>query len=77
MRVNICGEQPLWNKNVDELIRLFQSAQDAGIWTRQEAERHEARLEALRMKLNDDFNAIVALPERVALLGFSERSYRP
>jgi hypothetical protein len=76
MRVDISAELDQWNKNVDEMIRLFQSAQDAGVWTRQEAERHEARLEALRMELNDDFNALVALWERVALLGFSERSHR-
>jgi hypothetical protein len=74
MRVAICGELDQWNKNVDEMIRLFQSTQNAGVWTRQEAERHEARLEALRVELNDDFNALVALRERVALLGFSERS---
>ena len=68
MRVVICGELDQWNKNVDEMILLFQSAQDAGIWTRQEVERHEARLEALRMKLNDEFNALVALRERIAYL---------
>ena len=59
------------------MIRLFQSAQDAGVWTRQEAECHGAWLEALRAKLNDDFNALAALRERVALLDFSGRSHRP
>jgi hypothetical protein len=77
MKVDIRGELDQWNENVDEMIRLFQSAQNAGVWTRHEAERHEARLEALRVELNDDFNALVALRERVALLGFGERNHRP
>jgi hypothetical protein len=61
MRVAICSELDQWNENVDEMIRLFQSAQDAGVWSRQEAERHGARLEALRVELNDDFNALFRL----------------
>jgi hypothetical protein len=77
MRVDICGELALWNKNVDEMIHLIQRAQDAGIWTQQEAERHKARLQVLRTELNADFNELVALRERAAGRRLSERNEHP
>ena len=48
IKADLRTELDLRNKNVDEIISLFQGAQDAGIWTQQEAKRHEARFEALR-----------------------------
>ena len=74
MRVDICDDLALWNKNVDEIIHLFQRAQEAGIWTQQEAAGHEARLEVLRAQLNADLNELVALREGVAARQLSERN---
>jgi hypothetical protein len=53
------------NRNVDEMIRLLQCATDAGIWTPEEAMRHEARLESLRAELTADFRELLTLCERV------------
>lgn len=69
MKGDLRTEIELWNKNVDELIRLFQRAQDAGIWTRQETAHNEARLELLRTQLNADFRELIALRKCVELLG--------
>jgi hypothetical protein len=55
MKADLRAELVLVNRNVDEMIRLLQCATDAGIWTRPEATRHEARLALLRAKLNTDF----------------------
>jgi len=55
MKADLRAELGLLNRNVVEMIRLFECATDAGIWTRQEVARHEARLELLRAKLNADF----------------------
>jgi tRNA U34 5-carboxymethylaminomethyl modifying enzyme MnmG/GidA len=48
MKADLRAELDLLNRNVNEMIRLFQSGTDAGLWTRQEAERHTAHLESLR-----------------------------
>jgi hypothetical protein len=64
MKADLRAELDLLNRNVDEMIRLFQCATDAGIWTRQEATRHEAHRELLRAKLNADFRELVALCDR-------------
>jgi len=77
VRSDIYAELYRSNKNVDEMIRLLQRAQDAAIWTQQEAALHEARLELLRTQLNADFGELIALRKRVDLLGFSERNHRP
>jgi hypothetical protein len=66
VRSDIYAELYRSNKNVDEMIRLLQRAQDAGIWR-----------ELLRTKLNADFRELIALRRRVDLLGFSERNHRP
>jgi hypothetical protein len=59
MKADLRVEFSLMNRNVDEMIRLFQTTADAGIWTRHEATRHIARLESLRAKLNADFRELV------------------
>ena len=64
MKADLRAELGLLNRNVAEMIRLFECATDAGIWTRQEAARHEARLDLLRAKLNADFRELIALRER-------------
>jgi hypothetical protein len=64
MKADLRAELGLLHRNVDGMIRLFQCATDAGIWTREEAERHESRLELLRAKLNADFRELMALRER-------------
>jgi hypothetical protein len=64
MKADLCAELSLLNRNVDEMIRLFQCATDAGIWTRREATGNEARLELLRAKLNADFKELMFLRER-------------
>jgi hypothetical protein len=68
MKADLRTEIELWNKNVDELIRLLQNIQSAGEWSRQETARHEARLEALRTKLNADFKELIALRKHVGCL---------
>ena len=64
MKADLCAELDLLNRNVDEMIRLCQCASDAALWTRQEAQRHTARLESLRAKLNADFRVIMDSHER-------------
>jgi hypothetical protein len=64
MEPDLRSEIDLLNRNVGELIRLFQCATDAGIWTPQEAAQHVARLELVRAKLNADSREIMALRER-------------
>jgi hypothetical protein len=66
MNADLLAELSLMNRNVDEMIRLCQCATDAGIWTRREAERHVARLESLRAKLNADYREVIALRERLS-----------
>jgi len=61
MKPDLCTELDLLNRNVVEMIRLCQCATVAGVWTRQEAQRHTARLESLRTKMNTDFKEIIAL----------------
>ncbi len=63
MKADLRAELGLVNRNVDEMIGLLQRATDAGIWTRQEATRHESRLASLRAKLNADFRELTALRE--------------
>jgi hypothetical protein len=64
MKADLRAELDLLNRNVDEMIRLFQCTADAGIWTQREATRHEARLESIRKKLNADYLEIMARDER-------------
>ena len=64
MKADLRAELDLLNRNVDEMIRLFQRATDAGIWTLHEATRHKARLESIRKKLNADYREIMARDER-------------
>ena len=63
MKVDLCAELDLLNRNVEEMLRLCRLARDAGVWTRQETQRHTARLESLRSKLNADFQELAALRE--------------
>jgi hypothetical protein len=64
MKADLREELDLLNKNVDEIIRLFQRTTDAGIWTQKEATRHAVRLESIRKKLNADYREIMAMHER-------------
>jgi hypothetical protein len=64
LEADLRAELGLVNRNVDEMIRLFQCARDAGIWTPEEYKRHTARLEYLRAKWNADFRELLALRER-------------
>jgi hypothetical protein len=64
MKADLCAEFRLLNRNVDEMICLFQCATDIGIWTRREAARNEARLELLRARWNADFEELMILRER-------------
>jgi hypothetical protein len=64
MKADLRTELDLLNGNVVEMIGLLECAADAGIWTRQEAARHERRLALLRTKLNADFRELMALRER-------------
>jgi hypothetical protein len=64
MKADLRAELDLLNRNVDEMIRLFQCTADAGIWTQKEVTRHEARLESIRKKLNADYREIMARDER-------------
>ena len=77
MKADLRAELGLLNRNVDEMIRLVQRATDAGLWTHQEATRHEARLESLRAKLNIDFRELMALRERSNRSQLSRRNAHP
>jgi hypothetical protein len=61
MKRDLRAELGVMNRNVDELVRLCQHAVDAGLWTREEAQRHTSRLESLCAKLNADFRELMAL----------------
>lgn len=75
VRSDIYAELYLWNKNVDEMIRLFECATDAGIWTLHKATRHAARLELLRAKLNADFSELMVLRERANVSRLARKTY--
>jgi len=77
MKADLCAELGLLNRNVVEMIRLFECAMDAGIWTRQGAARHEARLDVLRTKLHADFRELIALRERANGLQLSAEIAHP
>jgi hypothetical protein len=77
MKADLCAELDLLNRNVDELLRLCQCATDAGLWTRQEAQRHTVHLESIRAKLNADFRELMALRERANGLQISTQNARP
>ena len=77
MKADLRAELGLLNRNVVEMIRLFECATDAGIWTRQEAARHEARLDLLRAKLNADFRELTALRERANGLRLRTQNTHP
>ena len=64
MKADLRAELVLLNRNVDEIIGVLQCATDAGLWTRQEATGHEARLELLRAKLSTDFAELISAKER-------------
>ena len=66
MKADLRAELGLLNRNVDEMIRLFQRATGAGLWTRHEAARHEGRLAYLRANLNADFRELLDLRERAS-----------
>jgi hypothetical protein len=65
MKTDLNPELDLLNQDVDEMIQLCQCAADAGLWTRQEAQLHTARLESLRTKMNTDFQELMVLGERL------------
>ena len=77
MKADLRAELGLLNRNVDEMIRLLQCATNAGIWTRQEAARHEARLALLRAKLNTDFRELMALRGRANGLRLRAQNAHP
>jgi hypothetical protein len=77
MKADLRAELGLLHRNVDEMMRLLQCATDAGIWTREEAKRHEARLELLRAKLKADFTELMALRERANGSRLSTRNLHP
>ena len=77
MKADLYAELGLVNRNVDEIIRLLVCATDAGIWTRQEATRREARLELLRVRLNADFRELTALRERANGLRLRTQNTHP
>jgi hypothetical protein len=77
MEADLRAELGLLNRNVDEMIRLFQRATDTGIWTREEATRHGAHLELLRAKLTADFKELMALRERANGSRLSTQNVHP
>ena len=77
MKADLRAEVRLLNRNVNEMIRLFRCATDAGVWTRREAERHERRLESLRAKLNADFRELIALRDCANGSRLSTQNARP
>ena len=74
MKADLRAELGLLHRNVDELIPC---ATDAGMWTREEAKRHEARLELLRAKLKADFTELMALRERANGSRLSTQNLHP
>jgi hypothetical protein len=77
MKADVRAKLGLLNRNVVEMIRLFECATDAGIWSRQEAARHEGRLDLLRAKLNADFKELMGLRERANGLQLSAQNAHP
>lgn len=77
MKADLRAELGLLNRNLDEMIRLLHCATDAGIWTQQEATRHEARLALLRAKLNADFKELTASRERANGLRLRTQNTHP
>ena len=63
MKADLRAETDPLNRNVDEMIRLFQCATDAKVCTAREATLHTARLESVRTKLNADSRELLHLHE--------------
>jgi hypothetical protein len=63
MKADLRAETDPLNRNVDEMIRLFQCTTDAKVCTAREARLHTTRLELMRAKLNADFRELLHLHE--------------
>ena len=54
----------LWNRNVDQLIRVLQRMEPFSIRPKQEMKAYEVRLEEIRAALNADFTEAMTRRER-------------
>jgi hypothetical protein len=64
LKVDLYAEIYLWNRNVDQLIRVLQRMETLLVLPKQEMKAYEVRLEEIRAALNADFTEAMATRER-------------
>jgi hypothetical protein len=64
LKVDLYAEIYLWNRNVDQLIRVLQRMETLSVRPKQEMKAYEVRLEEIRAALNADFTEAMATRER-------------
>jgi hypothetical protein len=64
LKVDLYAEIYLWNRNVDQLIRVLQRMETLSVRPKQEMKAYELRLEEIRAALNADFTEAMATRER-------------
>ncbi len=64
MKADPYAEIYLWNRGVDRLIRVLQRMESIGIFSKQDMEVYEVRVEEARASLNAEFAEAIAKRER-------------
>lgn len=65
MKMDIYVELYLWNRDIDQLIRVLQRLEPFSIRPQHEMKLYEVQLEEIRAKFNADFAEVMATRERV------------
>jgi len=65
MKMDVYVEVYLWNRDLDQLIRVLQRLEPFSIRPKHEMKLFEVRLEEIRAKFNADFSEAMATRERV------------
>ncbi len=65
MKMDIQVEIYLWNRDVDQLVRVLQRLEPFSILPKQEMKLYEVRLKEIRPKFNADCAETMATRERV------------
>lgn len=64
MKVDPYAEMYLWNRNIDQLLRILQRLENLSIRSKQQLKAYEIRLEEIRAGLNADFAEAMLTQER-------------
>ena len=64
MKMDIYVELYLWNREIDQLVRVLQRLEPFSIRPKQEMKSYEVQLEEIRAKFNADFAEAMVMRER-------------